>query len=82
MALIFDKYLEDPLIFTSKIGNAILQNSNVQTKLFYSLLNLFNHIVFQRVNVYDYTKQLAKMGTKSLYIFVLQHFTYLFFYYL
>jgi hypothetical protein len=82
MALIFDKYLEVPLIFTSKIGNAILQNSNVQTKLFYSLLNLFNHIVFQRVNVYDYTKQLAKMGIKSLYIFVLQHFTYLFFYYL
>jgi hypothetical protein len=82
MAMIFDKNHEDPILFTSKIGKAILQNSNVQTKLFYSLLNLFNHIVFQRVNVNDYTKELAKKKTKSLYLFVLQHFTYLLFYYL
>jgi hypothetical protein len=82
MPLIFDKNHDDPLIFTSKMGRSTLQNSNVQTKLFYSLLNLFNFIVFQRVNVYEYTKVLAKMKIKRIYLFVLQRFIYLYFYYL
>jgi hypothetical protein len=82
MTQILDKNHVNPLIFTSKIGKVSLRNSNVQTKLFYSLLNLFNLIVFQRVNVYDYTKELAKMKIISTYLFVLQRFIYLLFYYL